>query len=65
MNQNKKKVILTLCKVFPVAHSRAGELTGFEGKLKQERKSTRSDTTQKMYGSSGTMVLLLVTNIFL
>lgn len=30
----KKKVILTLCKIFPVTHSKAGEPTGFEGKLK-------------------------------
>lgn len=41
MNQNKKKVILTLCKVFPVNHSRAGEPTGFEDKLKSgEKKHT-------------------------
>lgn len=31
---DKKKVILTLCKVFPVTHSRVGEKTGFEQKLK-------------------------------
>lgn len=31
---DKKKVILTLCKVFPVTHSKAGEKTGFEQKLK-------------------------------
>lgn len=31
---DKKKVIPTLCKVFPVTHSRAGEKTGFEQKLK-------------------------------
>lgn len=30
----KKKVILTLCKIFPVTHGKAGEPTGFEGKLK-------------------------------
>lgn len=30
----KKKVILTLCRIFPVTHRKAGELTGFEGKLK-------------------------------
>lgn len=30
----KKKVILTLCRIFPVTHSNAGEPTGFEGKLK-------------------------------
>lgn len=35
---DKKKVILTLCKVFPVTHSRAGEKTGFEQKLKNEIK---------------------------
>lgn len=29
----KKKVILTLCKVFPATHSRAEEVTGFEDKL--------------------------------
>lgn len=41
MNQNKKKVILILCKVFPVNHSRAGEPTGFEDKLKSgEKKHT-------------------------
>jgi len=34
----KKKVIITLCKVFPVAHSRAGQPTGFEGKLKAGEK---------------------------
>ncbi len=35
MNKNqKKKVILTLCKVFPVTHSRSGQPTGFEDKLK-------------------------------
>ena len=28
----KKKVIVTLCKVFPVAHFRAGEPTEFEKK---------------------------------
>lgn len=41
MEKTKKKVILTLCKVFPVTHSRAGEPTGFEGKLKSgEKKHT-------------------------
>lgn len=30
----KKKVILTLCKVFPVTHCKAGKPTGFEDKLK-------------------------------
>lgn len=30
----KKKVVLTLCKVFPKTHSKAGELTGFEDKIK-------------------------------
>lgn len=34
----KKKVILTLCRVFPVTHSKAGELTGFESKLKSGKK---------------------------
>ncbi len=34
----KKKVILTLCKSFPVTHSKAGEATGFEEKLKEGRK---------------------------
>lgn len=34
----KKKVILTLCKVFPVTHSRSQEPTGFEGKLKDGSK---------------------------
>lgn len=34
----KKKVILTLCKSFPVTHSRDGEATGFEEKLKEGRK---------------------------
>lgn len=33
-DRNKKKVILTLCKVFPVKHSKAGTPTGFEEKLK-------------------------------
>lgn len=41
MKADKKKVILTLCKVFPVAHSRAGEPTEFEKKLKTgEKKHT-------------------------
>lgn len=30
----KKKIVLTLSKVFPVTSSQAGEPTGFEGKLK-------------------------------
>ena len=34
----KKKVILTLCRIFPVTHRKAGELTGFEGKLKDGKK---------------------------
>jgi len=34
----KKKVILTLCRVFPATHSQAGKLTGFEGKLKSGEK---------------------------
>lgn len=34
----KKKAILTLCKSFPVTHSRAGEPTGFEDKLKAGEK---------------------------
>ena len=34
----KKKVILTLCKSFPVTHSKAGEATGFEKKLKEGAK---------------------------
>lgn len=38
MKANKKKVIVTLCKVFPVSHTRAGEPTGFEGKLKAGEK---------------------------
>ena len=41
METNKKKVIVTLCRVFPVSHSRAGALTGFEGKIKAgEKKHT-------------------------
>lgn len=31
--EQKQKAILTLCKVFPVTHSKAGEVTGFENKL--------------------------------
>jgi hypothetical protein len=34
----KKKVILTLCRVFPVTHSLSGETTGFESKLKDNEK---------------------------
>ena len=34
----KKKVIITLCKVFPVTHSKAGIPTGFEQKLKAGEK---------------------------
>ena len=34
----KKKVILTLCKIFPVTHSKAGKPTGFEDKLKKKEK---------------------------
>ena len=33
MENKKKKVILTFSKVFPASHSKAGQLTGFEGKL--------------------------------
>ena len=33
-----KKVILTLCKSFPVTHSKAGEATDFEKKLKDKSK---------------------------
>ena len=33
-NDQKRKVIITFSKNFPPGHSRAGELTGFEGKLK-------------------------------
>ncbi len=41
MKASKKKVILTLCRVFPVTHYRAGEPTDFEGKLKSgEKKHT-------------------------
>lgn len=48
----KKKVILTLCRIFPVTHRKAGELTGFEGKLKDGKRSILSDTMQKTYGMS-------------
>lgn len=34
----KKKIVITLCKVFPKTHSRAGQPTGFENKLKTGRK---------------------------
>jgi hypothetical protein len=34
----KKKVILTLCKSFPVTHRKSGEVTGFEDKLKEGKK---------------------------
>ena len=34
----KKKVILTLCKVFPVTHQRAKQPTGFEEKLNRREK---------------------------
>ncbi len=34
----KKKVIITLSRVYPATHKRAGELTGFEGKLKSGKK---------------------------
>ena len=34
----KKKVIITLCKVFPATHSRSGMPTGFEEKLKKGSK---------------------------
>lgn len=61
----KKKVILTLCKIFPVTHSKAGELTGFEGKLKDSKKSTLSDTMQKTYGMSDIRVFPLVKSISL
>ncbi|MDR1913547.1 MAG: hypothetical protein LBQ68_03575 [Clostridiales bacterium] len=35
---NKKIVVLTLCRVFPVAHKKAGELTHFEDNLKTGEK---------------------------
>ena len=38
MTMEKKKVIITLCKVFPAAHSRSGKPTGFEEKLKNGSK---------------------------
>ena len=57
----KKKVILTLCKSFPVTHSKAGEATDFE---KTKVRSIQSDTTQKMYGMDGIKILFLVKNIF-
>lgn len=60
----KKKVILTLCKSFPVTHSKAGEATDFEKKLKEKVRSILSDTTQKMYGMDGIKILFLVKNIF-
>nr|DAF67716.1 MAG TPA: hypothetical protein [Caudoviricetes sp.] len=34
----KKKVVLTLCRVFPVTHHRAKELTGFEESLNSGEK---------------------------
>lgn len=34
----KKKVVVTLCRVFPVTHSLAGKPTEFEGKLKEHKK---------------------------
>lgn len=34
----KKKVVVTLCRVFPVTHSLAGKPTEFEGKLKSIRR---------------------------
>ena len=37
-NTEKKKVIITFCKKFPASHSRAGELTGFEPKIKNGKK---------------------------
>ena len=33
-DMEKKKIVLTLCKVFPATSSEAGEPTGFEAKLK-------------------------------
>lgn len=36
--EKQKKVILTISKVFPATHKRAGELTGFEEKLKSGEK---------------------------
>lgn len=34
----KKKVVVTLCRVFPVTHSLARKPTEFEGKLKEHKK---------------------------
>lgn len=34
----KKKVVVTLCRVFQVTHSLAGKPTEFEGKLKEHKK---------------------------
>lgn len=34
----KKKVVVTLCRAFPVTHSLAGKPTEFEGKLKEHKK---------------------------
>lgn len=38
MKSIKKKVIITLCRVFPVTHSKSKQLTGFESKLKDNTK---------------------------
>lgn len=36
--EEKKKVVITLCRVFPVSHPRAKQCTDFEKKLKQGSK---------------------------
>lgn len=60
----KKKVILTLCKSFPVTHSKAGEATDFEKKLKDKSKIHTIRYNAKMYGMDGIKILFLVKNIF-
>lgn len=56
----KKKVILTLCKSFPVTHSKAGEATDFEKKLKDKSKIHTIRYNAKMYGMDGIKILFLV-----
>lgn len=61
----KKKVILTLCRIFPVTHSKAGEPTGFEGKLKDGKKIHTIRYNAKTCGMSDIRVFPLVKSISL
>ena len=60
----KKKVIFTLCKSFPVTHSKAGEATDFEKKLKDKSKIHTIRYNAKNVWNGRYKDIFLVKNIF-